>query len=261
MRAVKYWGIWHEGPNSLWNLHPWKHLKLSWKKPWVSWFIWSCSEQGLGLGGLQKPLPTLMILCFCESLIARIRPKDVSAQEPEEGGQQVTFPEESNFCQKQLNFEFRAPARNRLTTINSFLKCLGLSTEMVSQKSDFANWNNHALYNYSTLAAQSSSEVYKLQFCFPSNFNIYLLACISGYGCNPHKQLPFEFLDSNKGSETFWFILPLFFLELYTTFSDYFQGIGKLHVPGWLRIYFASLSSVIQSHSHTHAHKELCVYS
>lgn len=144
-----------------------------------------------------------MILCFCESLIARIRPKDMSAQEPEEGGQLVTFPEESNFCQKQLNFEFRAPARNGLTTINSFLKCLGLSTEMVSQKSDFANWNNHALYNYSTLAAQSSSEVYKLQFCLSSNFNIYLLACISGYGCNPHKQLPFEFLDSNKGSETF----------------------------------------------------------
>lgn len=81
------------------------------------------------------------------------------------------FPEESNFYQKKPIGEFLVPARNRLTTRNYFLKCLGSSTELVSKKSDFAIWNNHALYSPS--AAQSSSEVYKLQFCSHLYFIIY----------------------------------------------------------------------------------------
>lgn len=85
-----------------------------------------------------------MILSFCESLAATVRPQKVSAQEPEGGKELITFPEDINFCQKKPSFEFQAPARNRLTTTNYFLKCLGHSTAIVSQTPDFASWNNQA---------------------------------------------------------------------------------------------------------------------
>lgn len=42
-----------------------RHPKPAWTRPRATGFIWSCSQQGYGLGSLQRSLPTQQILCFC----------------------------------------------------------------------------------------------------------------------------------------------------------------------------------------------------
>lgn len=153
------------------------------------------------------------------------------------------IPRREQFLAKEAHLW--VPARNRLTTRNYFLKCLGFSTELASKKSGFAIWKNHALYSPS--AAQSSSEeVYKLQFCFHSYFIIYYYNVFLDTVAKPVSNFHLIFQITIKK----WNILvhsATFFLHLYTIFPHYFHEIGKLHVSGWWRIYFASFWNLCQS--------------
>lgn len=50
----------------LWSRHPWTNP--TWKEPWANHCRWPCSEQGLGLGNLQRCLPDPAVLWFCNSV-------------------------------------------------------------------------------------------------------------------------------------------------------------------------------------------------